>query len=256
MNTVLAFTPDLVRLYFTTETQRGNGMATLHRKLATLREFAKWCVAHRIVGEDPTRLFPNIKRPKTLPRPLTDDEVTRLLALPLPSMEHVLRVLLLNTGLRATPLTGLRVGDVVEGPPPHLRVISKGAKPHTRGAPAGDVRAPALLILAETDLKPQTWLFPKQRAKVTHPIGRRELEDMAHRWGEAAGVPTCLPHRFRHTYATGLLRGGADIRVVQELLAHEDIKSTMLYTAVAPPDRAKAVLRLPWKVGGLGDGER
>jgi site-specific recombinase XerD len=70
---------------------------------------------------------------------------------------------------------------------------------------------------------------------------------MAHAWGAQADVPDCLPHRFRHTYATGLLRGGADIRVVQELLAHEDIKSTMLYTAVAR--RIEAVLRLPWKVG-------
>ena len=55
---------------------------------------------------------------------------------------------------------------------------------------------------------------------------------MAHRWGEAAGVPNCLPHRFRRS---------------RRLLAHGDIKSTMLYTGVAPSDRAKAVLRLPWR---------
>ena len=61
-------------------------------------------------------------------------------------------------------------------------------------------------------------------------------------------MPDCLPHRLRHTYATGLLRGGADLRTVQELLAHEDIKSTQVYTAVAPSELAKAVLRLPWKV--------
>jgi integrase/recombinase XerD len=128
-------------------------------------------------------------------------------------------------------------------------VISKGAKPHTVELQPETYELVRSYILAETDLKPQTCLFPKQRAKVPHPIGRRELEAMAHAWGAAADVPECLPHRFRHTYATGLLRGGADIRVVQELLAHEDIKSTMLYTAVAPPDRAKAVLRLPWKVG-------
>jgi integrase len=175
--------------------------------------------------------------------------VARLLALDLPPMEHVLRVLLLNTGLRASPLTALRVGDLNQGPPPHLRVISKGAKPHTVELQPETYELVRSYILAETDLKPQTSLFPKQRAKVPHPIGRRELEAMAHAWGAAADVPECLPHRFRHTYATGLLRGGADIRVVQELLAHEDIKSTMLYTAVAPPDRAKAVLRLPWKVG-------
>lgn len=157
-------------------------------------------------------------------------------------------MLLLTTGLRATPLSGLRVGDIVAGPPPHLRVVSKGAKPHTIELPPDSYELLRSYALAETDLRPQTWLFPKRTGRVLRPIGRRELETMTHAWGVAAKMPDCLPHRFRHTYATGLLRGGADIRVVQELLAHEDIKSTMLYTAVAPPDRAKAVLRLPWKV--------
>jgi integrase len=90
-------------------------------------------------------------------------------------MEHVLRLLLLNTGLRAPPLTGLRVGDVVEGPPPHLRVISKGAKPHTVELQPETDQLLRSYIPTETDLKPQTWLFPKARAKTRRPIGRREV---------------------------------------------------------------------------------
>src|SRR4029450_12400170 len=100
MNTVLAFTPDLVRLYFTTESQRGNGMSTLHRKLATLREFAKWGLRHQLWPTDPTLHCPVIKRPKHLPRPFQDEEVARLLALDLVPMERVLRAVLFGSGLR------------------------------------------------------------------------------------------------------------------------------------------------------------
>ena len=61
-------------------------------------------------------------------------------------------------------------------------------------------------------------------------------------------MPRCLPHRFRHTYATRLLRAGVDIRLVKELLGHEDIKSTVIYTEVTDAALSEAVLRLPWKL--------
>ena len=128
-------------------------------------------------------------------------------------------------------------------------VISKGAKPDTVELQPETYARVHSYILAETDVKPQTCLFPKQRVKMPHPTGRRELEDMAHRWGEQAGVPDGLPHWFRHAYATGLLRGGRTSARCRSPSAHEDIKSTQVYTAIAPADRAKAVLRLPWKVG-------
>ena len=86
------------------------------------------------------------------------------------------------------------------------------------------------------------------RQRSGKPITRRQLEDLTHRWGHAAGVPHCLPHRFRHTYATRLLRAGVDIRLVKELLGHEDIKSTVIYTEVTDAALSEAVLRLPWKL--------
>ena len=68
---------------------------------------------------------------------------------------------------------------------------------------------------------------------------------MTARWGRQAGVPDCVPHRFRHTFATSLLRQGVDIGVIQRLLKHADIKSTMLYTNVSDPLLSAAILRLP-----------
>src|SRR5262249_57256623 len=102
MNTVLAFTPELVRLYFTTESQRGNGMSTLHRKLATLREFAKWGLRHQLWPTDPTAHYPTIKRPKHVPRPFTKAETERLLMLELSPMEHAIRAILFGRGMRVT----------------------------------------------------------------------------------------------------------------------------------------------------------
>ena len=72
---------------------------------------------------------------------------------------------------------------------------------------------------------------------------------MTHAWGQAAQVPDCTPHRFRHTYATRLLEGGVDLRVVKELMGHVDIKSTVMYTQVTDAVLGAAVLRLPWSFG-------
>ena len=71
------------------------------------------------------------------------------------------------------------------------------------------------------------------------------MEELTHRWGERAGVPHCIPHRFRHSVAPRLLDEGVDIRVVQEILNHADIKETMLYTKASNPKMADAMLRLP-----------
>jgi integrase/recombinase XerC len=245
-NTVLEFTPDLVRLYFTVESQRGNTMATLHRKLAAVSEFAKWGLHARLWAENPVQTLPRIKRPKTLPRPFADEEVARLLALELPPMERVIRALLFGTGLRATPLCGIRVGDVSETPP-RLRVVVKGSKPQSIALHPEVRDLLVSYILTGTDLKGQTSLFRQRNGK---PMTRRELEAMTHRWGAAAGVPSCTPHRFRHTFATGLLRSGVDVRVIKDALGHEDIKSTVIYTEVTDAALEAAMLRLPWALGG------
>jgi site-specific recombinase XerD len=223
-------------------------MSTLHRKMAAVSEFSKWGVRKSLWTTDPVTTLPRIKRPKTLPRPFTDAEVERLLALELAPMERVLRGLLFGTGLRATPLCGIRVGDVSENPP-RLRVLVKGAKPQSIALHPELRDLLVSYMLTGTDLKGHTYLFRQRNGKA---MTRRELEAMTHRWGEAASVADCLPHRFRHTFATGLLRSGVDIRVIKEALGHEDIKSTVIYTEVTDQALEAAMLRLPWHLGGRG----
>jgi integrase/recombinase XerD len=129
--------------------------------------------------------------------------------------------------------------------PPQLPATVKGAK--VQVVPI----APALRdrivshALAEGRLKAHEYLFVQRNGK---PLTRRMVEDIVHRWGAAAEVPACLPHRFRHTYATRLLENGVDLRIVKELLGHEDIKSTVVYTEVTDATLSTAVLRLPWKL--------
>ena len=103
--------------------------------------------------------------------------------------------------------------------------------------------------LENTDLKGQSWLLrqpaKKQSKSVGRPYGRRLMERLTHAWGERAQVPDCLPHRFRHTFATDLLREGTDIRVIQVLLNHADLGTTAIYTKVVDAQTGAAVLRLP-----------
>ena len=85
----------------------------------------------------------------------------------------------------------------------------------------------------------------KQSRGVGRPYTRRMMERLTHQWGERAQVPNCLPHRFRHTFATDLLRQRTDIRVIQTLLNHADLGTTPIYTKVVDAQTGEAVLRLP-----------
>jgi site-specific recombinase XerD len=104
-------------------------------------------------------------------------------------------------------------------------------------------------MIQRTDVRGHTWLLrqlPKKQSKSEgRPYTRRLIEHMTHRWGKLAEVPNCLPHRFRHTFATDLLRRGTDIRVIQTLLNHADLGTTAVYTKVVDAQTGAAVLRLP-----------
>jgi site-specific recombinase XerD len=175
----------------------------------------------------------------------------RLWQLELPALERVVRALLYYTGLRVTPLCQLRVGDVSFGEivledgirfPGSLRSLGKRQKPQVTPL------APALKeilfdwIFGRTDLRADSFVLSRVSGR---PYSRRGLALMTRRWGLHAGVADCTPHRFRHTFATDLLRTGTDVRVIQRLLAHAKLNTTMLYTQVSDQQAAAAVLRLP-----------
>ena len=244
VDSILGFTTEFLRDYFLNISAVGDLRAsTLHRKMASVNEFAKWGVRERLWAVNPMATLPRVRRPKHLPRPFSRDESDRLIALELPPVERVVRALLFTTGLRVTPLCRLKIGDV-DFQAMTMRAWVKGAKIQV-------LQIHPLLrdllyeyTLAHSDLKGHSPLVAQKNGR---PFHRRSIERMAAHWGVLAGVPLCFPHRFRHTFATRLLEEGVDVRVIKEALGHEDIASTILYTEVTAKTLVDAIRRLPWQ---------
>ena len=191
---------------------------------------------------NPVELVEVIRRPKHLPRPFSGEEIARLRALRLPEDQALLMQLSFLTGLRVTPVCHLKVGDVSFAPP-QIRAWVKGAKTQVvqmHPALADPLRD---YITKRTAGRAQTFLFQNRHGGPTH---RRTIERMTGIWGRKAQVVNCIPHRFRHSFGTELLRTTKDIKAVQEALGHADIGSTMGYAELANDRLAQAIGSLSW----------
>jgi len=244
-DSVLAFTAELVREYFLALSKKGLTMSTLHRRRATLNEFARWGIKRRLWTVNPMDDAPVIKKPKHLPRPFAKGEREALLGLELTDpKDRLLRALLYWTGLRVTPICGIRLGDIALGEPPtpgSIRTMGKGRKPHVVYV-VPQLRAVLEdYILRFTNLEPAAYLLAQPSGRPWH---RRMVARRTREWGRRAKVPSCTPHRFRHTLATALLEAGAHIRRIQEVLGHADLSSTMIYTQVTDAQVADTMMLL------------
>lgn len=246
---VIAFTPELARLYLATLADKGLSQATLHRRRASVNEFAKWCLMHRLVTEHPMRESPKIRRPRKLPRPFAGDVQAKILALALTPQERVIRALLFQAGLRVSEVCGLEIGQVELGQNETeglIRVHGKGDKERTIPL------APELwqelrdYLLAAGDLQTVNREGELVAYVIARPDGkpftRRMIERRTRAWGRRANIADRVtPHRFRHTFGTELLEKGADLRQVQELMGHADISTTAIYTEVTASRLRSAV---------------
>jgi site-specific recombinase XerD len=228
-----------------TLSKKGLTMSTLSRRRATINEFGRWGARQRYWERSPVEDLPKIKKPpRPLPRPFTEEERDRLFALELSEDERVMRALLYFAGLRVSEVCGLHLGDITLGTldePGTLRPRGKGSK--ERVLPIAPGLFPILrdYVLARSSLNPRDFLLTQKDGT---PWRRRSAERRTARWGTAARVHDCTPHRFRHTFATDLLRQGTDIRYIQALLGHARLDTTEIYTQVANPELVKAVNRL------------
>jgi integrase/recombinase XerD len=250
-DSVLAFTPAMVRRYFLALSEKGLAMATLHKRRASVNEFAKYCLLRRLVADNPMTETPRIKRPKRLPRPFSGDIQERILALPLAGQERVMRALLFRTGVRVTELCELQVEHVALGETEEqgtVHVVGKGGR--ERVLPLDpetwhllrDYLLAAADLRASADGRMHACLIARRDGR---PFTRRMIERRTKAWGRRAGVTEkTTPHRFRHTFATELLEKGADLREVQEAMGHADANTTALYTEVTPERLRRAVNRL------------
>jgi site-specific recombinase XerD len=247
-DSILRLSAEAITRFFENGSLDGNKPSTLHRKAASVREFVRWGGEQGFWDPNPLlKAVPRIRRPETLPRPFTREEIARLWKLELPHEERVLRALLFFTGLRIGAIARMLVGDISEDPPT-IRTITKGSKPvlkHLHPTLASELFG--YLRGFERKGRPQDFLFRTRKGKM---VGRREMEEITHRWGALAQVRDCTPHRFRHVFATSLLEEGVDIRVIQLAMDHRDIKSTAIYTKVHDEQVRAAMLKLPASWGG------
>lgn len=227
--------PVRVRRYSAWLAGRGYAPSTIARRLASLRSFFRFLRREGLVAADPTAGLRNPKQAKRLPRLLRVDEVIRLLdGIPVDTAPGVRDRAMFETlyggGLRVSELVGLDVRDLDDASD-LLRVRGKGRR--ERLCPVGEVAAWWLrrwMPLRQPKQPRELALFLNQRGGrlTTRSVGRI-LEGHLLRTGL---VDTASPHTLRHSFATHLLDGGADLRSVQELLGHRNLTTTQIYTHV------------------------
>jgi integrase/recombinase XerD len=210
------------------------------RRLSALRRFYRFQVERGTIAEDPTLRVRAPKKPRRLPKQLSEAQVEALLAAPdtrtaLGVRDRAMLETLYATGLRVSELTGLTRSQVAHDAGV-VRVVGKGSK--ERLVPMGD-EAVAWSARYLTEVRPEL-AGPAKRDEVfltrrRGPLTRQAFWALIKRYATRAGIPTAAlsPHVLRHAFATHLLNHGADLRVVQLLLGHADITTTTIYTHVA-----------------------
>ncbi|MCW3063519.1 MAG: integrase family protein [Solirubrobacterales bacterium] len=227
-----------VRRYAAAVSGAGAAPTTVARKLAALRAFFRALVQHGMVAQNPADLVAAPKRRSSLPMTLKPEEVAMLLdripaTTPLELRDRALFELAYASGLRAEELVQLDDG-AVDHDRELIRVEGKGSK--TRLVPVGE-HAVAALERYRQRARPALSTGDGEAALFLSKSGRRlSTSDVRRRlrsWARRAQLPPGIhPHALRHSFATHLLEGGADLRAIQELLGHASISTTQVYTRV------------------------
>ncbi|HLL86791.1 MAG TPA: tyrosine-type recombinase/integrase, partial [Thermoleophilaceae bacterium] len=223
--------------------ERGDSKATVARRLAAARTFYRHLLERAEVEANPADLVSSPKRGSRLPRVLKQTEAAALLervpaSTPLELRDRALLELAYGSGLRAQELVDLDVASL-DRDAEQLRVEGKGGR--SRVVPLGEPgwRAlerylergrPALAAEVDAGRRPEpALLVSKSGRRLSTSDVRRRLSAWTRRAALAGGVS---PHTLRHSFATHLLEGGADLRAIQELLGHASISTTQIYTRV------------------------
>lgn len=215
-------------------------VASLARKLSALRMLARHLVREKVREDDLTALLVGPKAGRKMPHTLSESEMARLMAAPVASdplalRDRALLELFYSSGLRASELAGLTLQqiDLEQG---FLRVFGKGSK--ERVVPVGSKARDALTLYLSSGrphlVRPHTRseFFLNHRGR---RISRVALWMIVKKQARRAGLTKNVkPHALRHSFATHLLTGGADLRAIQEMLGHASISTTQIYTAVEP----------------------
>ncbi len=234
---------DHIMQFLLDEKKRGLEAASIARRMVAIKVFHRFLLKERYLKEDITSVLESPRLWKRLPQFLTRQEMDALFKIiaseKIPLRDRALLELLYATGMRVSEIANLKMGDLnFEGA--FIRCTGKGSK--ERIVPVGRQALQQCKNYLEKERSkiktPALELFIGQSGK---GLSRIFIWQMIKKYAKLAGIKKDItPHTFRHSFATHLLEGGADLRVVQELLGHSDISTTQIYTHVSR-DRLKGI---------------
>jgi len=262
LSTIHDVDPIRINAFLLERLDDGVGTRTLARNCVSIRQFFRFLRSESLLEVDPSELVDVPRTERKLPRVLTEAEVERLLqaptsATPEGTRDRAMLELLYATGLRVSELVDLPVG-AVHLDAGFLRVFGKGNK--ERIVPVGEcaidaveayLSGPRAQMLACSTSSSSPSLFITRRGR---RMTRQAFWKNLNRYAQLADIPVRIsPHKLRHSFATHLLRHGADLRSLQAMLGHADISTTQIYTHVTRTRLKELHTRYhPRGAGGVG----
>jgi integrase/recombinase XerD len=221
----------------------GYSVASVCRFISSVKVYSRYLLAEKIISEDPTETLRNPRQWDRLPKALSVEDIRKLFSTELHSetfpRDSAMFELMYSSGLRVSEVVTIRINDL-NFEAGFLRVMGKGSK--ERVVPMNS-RAVEKIKDYMRDLRPgllrgrsSPYLFLSVRGA---PMTRQRYWQALKKLGDMAGLKI-TPHAIRHSFATHLLDGGADLRSVQKMLGHSDIATTQIYTKVTPDRLRKA----------------
>jgi tyrosine recombinase XerC len=238
----------VLRDYLSELVGRGIAKASIARKLSAIRSFFRYLVREEIIAKNPIEQVSSPKLDRRLPSFLTQEEMEKLLnapdlTTPLGQRDRALLELLYASGLRVSELVGLTL-EQIDLESNEIRVWGKGSKERMvlMGQPAAEALKDYIKegrARLRGEKKTKALFLDRYGQRLTE----RSVQRLLNQYAKKAGIGKRVhPHLLRHTFATHLLDGGADLRVVQELLGHARLTSTQIYTHVTKGQARKVYL--------------